>query len=101
MKLIHDSGYSREEKEAYKEIIFSNTVQSMRVILDAMAVMNISLGNADNEKHKTVILDIPNQFEVDVFPPEVSSAIKALWADTGVQECFSRSREYQLNDSAK
>ncbi|KAG0323290.1 guanine nucleotide-binding protein subunit alpha, partial [Podila horticola] len=27
MKLIHDNGYTKEEREAYKEIIFSNTVQ--------------------------------------------------------------------------
>lgn len=26
--------------------------------------------------------------------------MKRLWADSGVQECFLRSREYQLNDSA-
>lgn len=26
--------------------------------------------------------------------------MKRLWADPGVQECFLRSREYQLNDSA-
>jgi len=34
-------------------------------------------------------------------PPEGSQAIRSLWSDTGVQDCFSRSREYQLNDSAK
>lgn len=26
--------------------------------------------------------------------------MKHLWANPGVQQCFSRSREYQLNDSA-
>lgn len=26
--------------------------------------------------------------------------MKHLWRDAGVQHCFSRSREYQLNDSA-
>ena len=26
--------------------------------------------------------------------------MKRLWMDGGVQHCFSRSREYQLNDSA-
>ena len=36
MKLIHEGGYSRDERESFKEIIFSNTVQSMRVILEAM-----------------------------------------------------------------
>lgn len=28
------------------------------------------------------------------------SLMKKLWADPGVQQCFGRSREYQLNDSA-
>ncbi|KAK3739064.1 hypothetical protein RRG08_025153 [Elysia crispata] len=32
---------------------------------------------------------------------ELSGIMKRLWKDVGVQECFSRSREYQLNDSAE
>merc|ERR1712168_22817 len=31
---------------------------------------------------------------------ELSNVMKRLWNDGGVQHCFSRSREYQLNDSA-
>jgi len=33
--------------------------------------------------------------------PEIAAIMKRLWKDSGVQECFSRSREYQLNDSAE
>ena len=28
-------------------------------------------------------------------------AIKDLWQDPGIQECYDRRREYQLTDSAK
>ena len=101
MKLIHDDGYSSEERESFKEIIFSNTVQSMRVILEAMDNMGIQLKNDGNQKHATTIMSLPNQIEGDQLPSDVSLAIKCLWADQGVLECFSRSREYQLNDSAK
>jgi guanine nucleotide-binding protein G(i) subunit alpha len=100
MKLIHDNGYNSDEREAFKEIIFSNTVQSMRVILEAMQTMGIPMSKPDSEKHKSVILDLPNQIEAEVFPPECTAAVKALWVDDGVQTCFSRSREFQLNDSA-
>lgn len=31
----------------------------------------------------------------------VSAALKKLWADSGVQECYKRGNEYSLNDSAK
>ena len=34
------------------------------------------------------------------FTPELVSIMKRLWNDPGVQNCFSRSREFQLNDSA-
>lgn len=101
MKLIHDAGYSQEEKEAYKEIIFSNTVQSMRVILEAMQNMAIAIKTPDNERQKQIIMEVPAQIEEDVFPPDISNAVKALWKDEGVLAAFERSREYQLNDSAR
>lgn len=37
----------------------------------------------------------------DPFSPDLLAAMKRLWKDPGVQDCFSRSNEYQLNDSAK
>ncbi|KAJ2708937.1 guanine nucleotide-binding protein subunit alpha, partial [Coemansia spiralis] len=43
MKLIHDGGYSQEERESFKEVIFSNTIQSMRVLLEAMDTLHIAL----------------------------------------------------------
>jgi guanine nucleotide-binding protein subunit alpha len=101
MQLIHGPGYTQAEKDAFKEIIFSNVVQSMRVILEAMQNMGIPLGNPDNESHKNVILELPSQIEAEDLPAEVTAAIKSLWQDSGVLACFDRSREYQLNDSAK
>lgn len=38
--------------------------------------------------------------EEGVMTAELAGVIKRLWRDAGVQACFSRSREYQLNDSA-
>lgn len=38
--------------------------------------------------------------EEGVMTPELAGVIRRLWRDNGVQSCFTRSREYQLNDSA-
>lgn len=38
--------------------------------------------------------------EEGVMSAELARVIRQLWADEGVQACFNRSREYQLNDSA-
>lgn len=45
MKLIHSSGYSDAEKKWFKEVIFSNIIQSMKSILEAMQTLGIGLGN--------------------------------------------------------
>lgn len=38
--------------------------------------------------------------EQGIMPEDLANVIRRLWADNGVQACFNRSREYQLNDSA-
>lgn len=101
MKLIHEGGYSSDERESFKEIIFSNTVQSMRVILEAMESLEIPLDDQKTEYHVQTIFMQPAQIEGDNLPREVGTAIEILWKDEGVRKCFERSREYQLNDSAQ
>lgn len=101
MKLIHDGGYSQDERESFREIIYSNTTQSMRVILEAMEAMGIDFEYSNSRDYAALILDQPPQIESDVMPQEVGNAVKALWRDRGVQQAFSRSNEYQLNDSAQ
>lgn len=101
MKLIHHNGWDREAAEGYKDIIFSNTIQSMRVILEAMESLELPLDDSQMEYHVQSIFMCPAQFEGDRLDQTVGLAIQALWKDAGVQQCFDRSREYQLNDSAK
>lgn len=49
-----------------------------------------------------MVLDaIARMEDTEPFTPEMLEAMKALWKDAGVQECFGRANEYQLNDSAK
>jgi energy-coupling factor transporter ATP-binding protein EcfA2 len=45
MKIINMDGYGKEDFEQYKEIIYSNTVQSMASIVKAMDSLNISYGD--------------------------------------------------------
>jgi len=99
MKLIHHGGYSDQEKDSYKEIIFSNTIQSMRAILDALPQLDLALSPA-NDARRSIILGMPGQIEADVFPRDVADAIRVLWRDAAVQQAVRRSREFQLNDSA-
>ena len=99
MKLIHHGGYNEQERDSYKEIIYSNTIQSMRAILDALPLLELQLA-PQNDARRSVILSLPGQIEADVLPNDVADAIRALWRDPAVKEAVRRSREFQLNDSA-
>lgn len=101
MTLIHGKGYSQAERDGFREIIYSNVVQSMRVILEAMETLAIPFASPAMESHKELIMSLPSQIEAEEMDPKISKAVAELWKDAGIAACFSRSREYQLNDSAK
>jgi len=99
MKLIHHGGYNEQERESYKEIIFSNTIQSMRAILEAMPQLDLSL-SPQNDARRAIILSLPQQIEAEILPRDVTDAVRGLWRDPATKEAVRRSREFQLNDSA-
>ncbi len=101
MKLIHSNGYTEDEKKFHREIVYSNIIQSMKQILDGMRLLNIRLGSSDHEKHAVLVQDFNFNVDMKGIPSELIVAIRNLWKDEGVKKCYSRSREYQLNDSAK
>lgn len=73
----------------------------MRVILEAMESLEMPLDDQRAEYHVQTVFMQPAQIEGESLAPEVGQAVAELWRDAGVQQCFQRSREYQLNDSAK
>jgi guanine nucleotide-binding protein G(i) subunit alpha len=70
-------------------------------IIRAMGQLKIGLQNPERVNDARRLFQIANGVDgQDELPQELSGIMKRLWKDGGVQECFSRSREYQLNDSA-
>ena len=52
------------------------------------------------QEHGKLIKDVDYETVV-TFEKPFAEAIQSLWADSGIQECYDRRREYQLTDSAK
>lgn len=50
MKIIHMDGYSKEDFEQYREVVYSNTIQSLATIIRAMETLNIPFGSPDRER---------------------------------------------------
>ncbi|EYC22780.1 hypothetical protein Y032_0016g2942 [Ancylostoma ceylanicum] len=45
MKIIHETGYSDEERKQYRPVVFSNTIQSMVALLRAMGTLKIDFNS--------------------------------------------------------
>lgn len=45
MKIIHETGYSKEECEQYKPVVYSNTIQSLMAIIRAMGQLRINFAD--------------------------------------------------------
>lgn len=101
MKLLHEGGYSHEERKLFRPIIFNNIVQSMCAILEAMGLLELSLDDQRALHHVQIFFAKDEQLSSDNLSPKVARAISVLWRDAGVQQCFQRSHKYQLNESAK
>jgi hypothetical protein len=97
MKILHLNGFDQEEKLKYKSLVYSNTIESLNVILKAMHSLQIpfALSHTKLELEKFLSINFTNIDE------QVAEIMKNIWLDNGTQECFSRSNEYQLSDSAK
>lgn len=46
------------------------------------------------------LMHMADTIEEGTMPKEMSDIIQRLWKDSGIQACFDRASEYQLNDSA-
>lgn len=45
MKIIHETGYSIEECEQYRPVVYSNTIQSLMAIIRAMGQLRIDFAD--------------------------------------------------------
>ena len=102
LKIIQDNDYTLSERLNFKSLILSNTIESLMTILNAMKVLGIQFANMQSNSDSQKVFALA--FTVDLterFSSELTNAMKNLWHDSDLQSCFSRSNEYQLNDTAK
>jgi guanine nucleotide-binding protein G(i) subunit alpha len=84
-------------------VIFTNIIQSMQAILEAMdEPFNIPFANPSaSDPQASFIFMQRSRIVAPELSPEIHRAIRILWADAGVRACFSRCNEFQVVDSAQ
>eukprot|EP01121_Diplochlamys_sp_Union-15-3_P000634 TRINITY_DN1053_c0_g1_i1.p1 TRINITY_DN1053_c0_g1~~TRINITY_DN1053_c0_g1_i1.p1 ORF type:complete len:356 (+),score=62.55 TRINITY_DN1053_c0_g1_i1:109-1176(+) len=100
MKIIHKEGFSEEERIGYKSVIFNNTFNAMKTIVQAANDLQIKIKSKTNRSIAAKFLDDDNGYFHGDLTPQIARDITTLWADSAIQKTFQRSNEYQLTDSA-
>ncbi len=103
MRILHeDTPFSEEEKRQKIEEIKKNIKDSMCTILTAMPaiVPPVRVTQPENDKKRKWLLEQYTKTDFE-YSQQFFDYCEDLWKDSGVQECFERSNEYQLIDCAK
>ncbi|XP_034752692.1 guanine nucleotide-binding protein G(q) subunit alpha-like isoform X1 [Etheostoma cragini] len=100
MRIIHGRGYSEEDKRGFTRLVYQNIFTAMQAMIQAMDTLKIPYKCEHNKANAIIVRGVEVEKVTTLKNPYVD-AIKSLWSDPGIQECYNRKREYQLSDSAK
>ncbi|XP_068610924.1 guanine nucleotide-binding protein subunit alpha-13-like [Brachionichthys hirsutus] len=103
MRIIHGQDFDQRAREDFRATIYSNVIKGVRVLVDAREKLRIPWGDPGNQRHGDSLMAFDTrsakmasgQLEKPVFL-QYLPAIRALWADSGVQNAYDRCREFQL-----
>ncbi|XP_040929101.1 guanine nucleotide-binding protein G(q) subunit alpha-like isoform X2 [Betta splendens] len=100
MRIIHGRGYSEEDRRSYTRLVYQNIFTAVQAMIQAMKMLQIPYSHEHNEANAGVVSAVDVE-KVTTLTDLHVDAIKSLWSDPGIQECYIRKREYQLSDSTK
>uniref|UniRef100_A0A915AV76 Guanine nucleotide-binding protein alpha-7 subunit n=1 Tax=Parascaris univalens TaxID=6257 RepID=A0A915AV76_PARUN len=100
MRILHKDGFSQQDLEMIRPVVYSNCIHSMLAILRAMFHLQIEYGDPDRVRDSQLVFATVHANKEEL-TEELSAAMQRLWMDGGVRECYRRSNEYQIDDSAK
>ncbi|XP_019790200.1 guanine nucleotide-binding protein subunit alpha-14 [Tursiops truncatus] len=100
MRIIHGSGYSDEDRKGFTKLVYQNIFTAMQAMIRAMDTLRIQYMCEQNKENAQLIREVDVD-KVSALSRDQVEAIKQLWQDLGIQECYDRRREYQLSDSAR
>ncbi|XP_034412812.1 guanine nucleotide-binding protein G(q) subunit alpha-like [Cyclopterus lumpus] len=99
MRIIHGSGYSDEDRRDFARLVYQNIFSAMQAMIQAMDALQIPYKYEHNQANASIVRGV-DVVKVTTLRSPQAEAIRSLWSDPGIQECYGQKRKYQLSDSA-
>ncbi|KAM7359440.1 guanine nucleotide-binding protein G(q) subunit alpha-like [Cochliomyia hominivorax] len=100
MRFAYNRNYF-DNRSTYTILIHQHIFRAMDIMINAMKALDIPYETKENALKNTFLVKYANLNYPLLWKEEFLQAVKDLWADTGIQECYLRQREYDLMDSTK
>lgn len=97
MRICHGKGYPEEELRNFTPIVYSNTVQCMRTLVEQSQRLPGCHYDSSLQQEADFILSLDIGSEIN---EDVASAVAALWKDRGIQHAWEQRSKFQIFDSA-
>lgn len=101
MKIIHQNGYTQEERALYRLTIYKNLIDCMKALIGGMQQFEIEpVDEAAKDSIEYIM-----EYNVDPDPdtpldPKAADAVEAIWKDPAASKTMDRQSEFYLMDSA-
>jgi len=102
MKIIHQNGYTTDELQVFRLVVYKNLVESAQAVVQAMRKLGVDCTVPANRAHAETIIDfkVPSSDPSFTLNPELATAIEEVWRDPVIAEVMDHSSEFYLMDSA-
>lgn len=93
MKILHGVGFTDEEKETMKPVVFNNVNVMMKAVIENAKPQGCSIQNAELAQR---FLAMSDEAEID---SSMGTMITTLWNDAGFQQTWEKRGNFQVQDS--
>ncbi|CAD5223772.1 unnamed protein product [Bursaphelenchus okinawaensis] len=102
MRILHSSGFSADEMNQQRAVVYSNTVHAMHDLIKAMPRYKLTLDASRQDDAQLIMEVIKAGDEMEPFSPQLALALKRLWSDPVIHDkTYSQRLDFHLHESAK
>lgn len=98
LKILHQSGYTDQERKTFKNTIQSNIISNTCNLLEAARTLkDVPPLAIENQE---IAAKFQSMVQTSAFQ-DLAQYVKPLWKDPAIQHCIKRAAEFQLFDNAE
>jgi len=111
LRSIHGSGYGEKDKMQFKDHIFAQIQEQMKLVLDCIDIVNGEDPDDDDDaEEKRALMDLSSDgkeardtllgSQNNQFGPEMAEVIKTLWKEDAVKSIYEQRAVMKIEDSS-